>query len=377
MPPRRPRVLISFFWYAEALHRGVLRYGREHGWEMITDSPAAGNPADMTVDAIIGMLPPDPEHPTRKLAESESIPVVELSLAYPEIKHWCRYHEECAAVGRVAAEHLRRLPVRSFAFFDDTPWWNHEARFEGFRETLKDDARPFSRFHFRSPDFKTTYPPDEYLRALPKPCGVFGATDGFAREALDIAEREGFAVPGDLYVMGFGDLDLRSGGPGVPLTSIALDREAWSYAAAGMLDERIAGRIAPGTTREFPAGKLIVRESTGGSSGGDPLCGRALALMRENISCPLTVAQIAKKLGVSTSSLERAFTAALGTGVGRRYLELRMEVAQGLLASGEKAESVAAAVGYASYRSFAIAVRKATGEGPGGISRRGRRAEGA
>lgn len=374
MPASRPRVLISFFWYNEALHRGVLRYGREHGWEMTTDSPSAQNRDDAPVDAIIGMLPPDPEHPTRKLAESGSVPVVELSLAYPENKHWCRYPEECAAAGRMAAEHLRRLPVRAFAFVDDTPWWNHEGRFEGFRDALKGDARPLSRFHFRSPDFKTSYPPEEYLRSLPKPCAVFGAVDGFARKVLNIAEREGFAVPGDLYVMGFGDLDLQSGGPGVPLTTIAMDREAWAYAAAGMLDERMSGRVAPGTIREFPAGKLIVRESTGGGSGGDPLCERALALMREHIARPVTVGQIAKKLGVSTSSLERAFTASLDTGVGRRYLELRMEVARGLLASGEKAESVAAAVGYSSYRAFAIAVKKMTGESPGELSRRSRRA---
>jgi LacI family transcriptional regulator len=377
MPANRPRVLISFFWYSEALHRGVLRYGREHGWDIITDSPAAANPVDMQVDAIIGMLPPDTAHPTRKLAESGKVPVVEMSLAYPEIKHWCRQPEACEGVGRLAAEHLRRLPVRSFAFFDDTAWWNHDARFEAFRLALAGDARPLDRFHFRTPDRQAANPLGEYLRELPKPCGVFGSTDSFARTVIRAAEQEGFSVPGDFFVMGCGDWDMHTEGPGVALTSIVIDREAWGYAAAGMLDELMSGRIAPGTVREFSAGKLIVRESTGGSSGGDPLCGRALALMRDNVVRPVTVGEIAKKLGVSTSSLERAFTTSLGIGVGRRYLALRMEVAQGLLASGEKAESVAAAVGYSSYRAFAIAVRKATGEGPGGISRRGRRGEGA
>ena len=56
--------------------------------------------------------------------------------------------------------------------------------------------------------------------------------------------------------------------------------------------------------------------------------------------------------------------------MARRYLELRMEVAKGLLASGDKVESVAASVGFASSRAFSEAFRKTAGCTPGEFAKR-------
>lgn len=92
--------------------------------------------------------------------------------------------------------------------------------------------------------------------------------------------------------------------------------------------------------------------------------------MRGHVSAPLDVPELAGRLGVSKAKLDRAFSAAYGEGVAHRYLELRMEVAKGLLASGEKVESVAASVGFASCRAFGEAFRKVAGCTPGEFAKR-------
>lgn len=364
MPSGFPRVLASFFWSDEALQRGVTRYADEHGWEIVSDSPAARHGIGGPLDGFIGMLPPEPDHPTRRRVADLGHRVTEMSLAYPENKDWMRYPEDCEAIGRAAASRLRKLPVRSFAFVDDTPWWNHDARFAALAEGLRGDARPLRRIHFRNAADWSENATADTLSALPKPCGVFCSTDGWARKLIRIANATGLSVPGDLFVLGFGDSDTRTFGSASPVSSIAFDTEAWAYAAAGMLDEAMTGRVAPGTVRLFAPGKIIDRESTGGDGAGDPLCERAVALMRDNIRTPLNTAELAARLDVSISTLERKFDSRLGKGVGRRYLELRMEIAQGLLAAGEKAEFVAASVGYSSYRAFSLSFRNITGHTP-------------
>ena len=67
------------------------------------------------------------------------------------------------------------------------------------------------------------------------------------------------------------------------------------------------------------------------------------------------------------STLNRVFTEAYGTGVAARYLALRLEIAKGLLGAGDKVESVATSVGFASPRAFREAFIKSTGCRPGGF----------
>lgn len=376
MTPPGKRILIAIHWYQESLHEGALRRCNELGWEAVVlngDSLAtiAGTPCD----GILGMLPP-PGHAVHRFAAESSVPVVELSASYPENKHWGRYPSDGIAVGSLAAEHLRRRPVAAFLFLATGASPAHDIRRAGFIRGLAGDARPVHTFDPGGTDLEATGRLADFLKKLPRPIGIFGSVDASARQALNAAHNAGLRVPEDAYILGFGNRRLVSAMASTPISSIALDHEAWGYAAVGLLEDMIAGRAAPGTTRTFAPGGVVERASTGGDNGaGNPLCARAIALMNENLAHPLEVNALAARLGVSKATLDRAFSAAYGMGVASRYVALRLETAKGLLTSGEKAESVAAAVGFASYRAFGKAFGRATGRTPSSFSPRHARSE--
>lgn len=367
----RPRILLAFHWYLESLHEGALRRAAETGREaVVLNSDSLARLAGSDFDGIVGMLPPDPDHPVRRFVAASGKPVVELSLAYPESNFTGRCPEDCAEIGKKAAGYLRGLPVASFAFVSGGRWWNHDARYAAFRAALADDARPCDRFDTGGTGAAATTRLADFLKSLPKPVAIFGSVDEWARLALDAAGEAELSVPGDAFILGFGNRELVSRVAPTPLSSIDIDYAAWGAAAVSLLDDLIARRAAPGAVRPFAPGEVVVRASTGGESGGDPLRARAFALMRANLSEPLKVGALAGALKVSKATLERAFAGGDGAGVARRYLEVRIDAAKARLAAGEKTESVATSVGFLSYRGFVRAFSKITGVSPGAWVRR-------
>ena len=369
---RRPLILLAFHWYLESLHEGASRHFLENGYDTaVLNSDSAASFAGKPVAGLLGMQPQDPNHPVRRFSDAFAGPVVELSLAFPEKRDWGRSPEDCEAIGRLASERLRRLPARSLLFVDGGHWWNHDARWDAFRRAPASDRRACERFHAPGLDAEAAALLAEKLLRLPKPVAVFGSVDEWARLALDAAELAKLKVPGDVFLLGFGNRELVSRVAPVPISTIGIDYAAWSRDAARLLHAMIRGAAAPGTVRAFAPGAIIERESTGGESGGDPLCLSALALMRGSVAAPPDVPALAKRLGVSKATLERAFATHLGVSVARRFLEIRIEAAKALLASGEKIEWVTAAVGFDSPRGFTQAFTRVAGETPGAYAARG------
>ena len=373
MNSNRPLVLLAFHWYLEALHEGAQRRLMEAGYDTaLLTSDTLEQYRGKPVAGIVGMLP-DPGHPVRGFTDAFEGPLVELSLAYPEFTRWGRVPDDCAKVAEMAASRLRRLPARSFLFVAGNHRWNHDARWAVFSRELEGDARPCERCLTGGMDSASASRLAEHLLRMPKPVAVFGSTDEWARLALDAADLAGLRVPGDVYILGFANRELVSRVAPVPLSTIEIDHAAWARSAAGLLVDMMAGREKPGVVRPFPPGQLIERESTAGETGGDPLCERALALMREKVATPPSVPELARALGVSQATLERAFLTHLGTGVAKRFLDLRIEEAKARLSAGEKIEYVAAQVGFDSLRGFTYAFRRLEGESPGTYSERCRR----
>lgn len=370
--PRPRSVLLAFHWYLESLHQGAVRYGMEHGMDctvLTTDSiPSL---AGRRFDGVVGMLPPMP-HPVHRFVRDSGLPTVELSLAYSEMKDWVRCPEDCDAIALIAAGHLQKKPVRSFAFASHGRWWNHDLRESRFREALKNDARPVRTLCVVSPEGPAAARARvaEALREMPLPIAVFGSVDSAAKIIVDAALDAGLRVPEDVVVLGFGNRELESLWTPVPITSIDIDYEDWAWKAMSLLDGLLAGTTAPGAVVAQPPGILIERRSSGLAAEPEKICLRALEILKGALAKPPSVAELARRAGVSKSTLERAFDREFGCGVARKSLSLRIDHAKALLAGGMKTEAVAKECGFRSYRAFVTAFRRVSGVTPGGYADR-------
>ncbi len=97
----------------------------------------------------------------------------------------------------------------------------------------------------------------------------------------------------------------------------------------------------------------------------DPFVGKALALLHQNPSHHWTIAELAKKVGVSRSVLAKRFGLIVGTPPIQYLANWRMQIAAGLLLSGtDSLDSIASSVGYDSAAAFSRAFSKMLGVPP-------------
>lgn len=92
---------------------------------------------------------------------------------------------------------------------------------------------------------------------------------------------------------------------------------------------------------------------------------KAVTRMKETLDSPLSAAQIADELGISTRQLERLFGRYLNTSPKRYYMELRLDRARRLLIQTEASVvDVAVSCGFESAGHFARVYRAAFGHSP-------------
>lgn len=116
-------------------------------------------------------------------------------------------------------------------------------------------------------------------------------------------------------------------------------------------------------------GELLLLEGLAGSvlapsALTDSPVMRAMLLLRSDLSRRWTVRALARRVGLSRSTLHDRFVRALGCSPGAYLLRARMEEAAILLARGDSIDDVAARVGYGWPSSFAVAFRRFHGVAP-------------
>lgn len=97
---------------------------------------------------------------------------------------------------------------------------------------------------------------------------------------------------------------------------------------------------------------------------------RAIALMRCSVREPLTVAALARRVGMSRPVFARRFVEQVGVSPGRYLTALRIARAAELLQGSGSLAEVAVQVGYTSEFAFNRAFKRLTGLAPGTFRRR-------
>ncbi len=111
--------------------------------------------------------------------------------------------------------------------------------------------------------------------------------------------------------------------------------------------------------------------SLGRLDGHDPRLAQTIRLMETHLDRPLTIAAIARRIGVTARTLEKSFAAAIGETPGAYYLRLRLNAARRLvLDTRAPMADIAARTGFSSAAAFSRAFVRGFGKPPS-VLRRG------
>lgn len=233
------------------------------------------------------------------------------------------------AVGCKAAAHLLLSgDYAAFAFVGGNQMGGWVApRLRGFSDSLAAKGRKVEVF----PDDGHISLRD-WLRRLPKPVGVFAASDAVATAVVKEARAAGLAIPRHIALIGVDDALHEVDGVG--LSSVQPGHFEMGNLAARMLDGLMAGRhVLEKPILVMPRG-VAARASTNTRKTAAHLVMVAREFIRENACSGIGVDDVVARVGVSRSTLEHRFREVTGSSVRQTIEAVQLAKAKQRLASG-------------------------------------------
>lgn len=164
-----------------------------------------------------------------------------------------------------------------------------------------------------------------WIAALPKPCAIFAADDRLSYNILSIARSLDLKIPKDIALLSVSSNDVFCDNCRPTLSRIQPDYERMGYEAAEALDRFLRVGTFPGTTITIQPKGIVRCASIPGRRTGDTIAARTLEYIRQNLSHPITVDDIACNLGVSRRLLFLRFKEAGAGTVLQQITAIRLE----------------------------------------------------
>ena len=226
-------------------------------------------------------------------------------------------------------DELVGLSPASFAYLD---WvsgtqcaWSRE-RGQAFAALVASSRKPFFRFGgewSRADMVVSQHRIADWLKTLPRPCGLLAANDVTAELALSAAELAGISVPAELAVVGVDNDRLRCENTSPSLTSIEPDYAEAGRLAADLLKERLDDPRAGLRQVVFAPDCLVRRGSTRAlRDAGVGIC-EAVERIRREACFGLTPADVLRDIPCSRRLAEQRFRQATGRSIGEEIVEAR------------------------------------------------------
>lgn len=278
-----------------------------------------------------------------------------------------------AAVGAIAANHLRDRGLTSFAFIGLAGFVFSNARQAGFEVTL-DGSAPITRTSRVIPRGWLTRTPmpgskrikalDEWLVQLPRPTGLLAANDAVAWFIIERCRAVGLRVPLDLAIVGVDNDDVMCRLSHPRLTSVLLPGERIGYIAAERLVQAIESR-GPVEPVELPPLRVEVRQSSEVYAVADADVAAAMAFIRSHATEGINVEDVLRAVPTGRRTLERGFRKAIQRTPLDEIHRVRVEAAKELLATTRlPIDQVAERVGFSQANYFARIFRRHGGATP-------------
>jgi LacI family transcriptional regulator len=360
--------------WSRGILRGFMAVAHERGWTLLHyDRPSD---LDWLVNewfpsaAVIG-----PELGPEAVARlsPEALVSVTVDRSADGIASVCLDEEGIAAL---ALEHLLATRLRHVTVFrfDESPFAvaRERAFVEQARAVGAEVAAGWGSHEF-SPMERGERPAAmvAWLRALPKPCGVFTCTDSWGRVVARYARAAGLRVPEDLALVGADNDVLECELISPPLSSVMIPWEEVGQNAAMLV------RLALGNQR-IARRRIVVspiavaaRRSSDVLAVDDALVASAVAWIRDHADRRLTVAMVARAVGGGRQRLERRLRRALDRTIQDEIRRAHVETAKHWLATTRAAMTeVAKRSGFTNASLLNVAFRREIGMPPGAYRHR-------
>ena len=356
---------------------GARRYAEKVGWDIQVVERNSDDRA-LDIKGIVGFWKPlgiiaecgggSPEISSRTVGDT---PLVYLDEDPRGGKGGGLYvNSDSLAVGEFAAKELLSLNMPHYAFvgWRQPRFWSEDRRIS-FVKGLA--LHGHDCLVFDSPQATSALRRrkllDAWVRALPKPCGVFAVHDPIGEEVLAIAASAGIAVPEELAVVGVDDDPVICERTKPTLSSIRLDFEQGGYLCAELLDRRMHDRRFVQAAFKFGPVFVTRRQSTRRFRLTDSRVSKAAEFIRRNACDGIHVADVVNVMGVSRRMAETLFCRHVGRTIHDEIIGVRMErVEQLLRRPGHGISAIAGLCGWASES----VLRKSFKESHGGLSMR-------
>ncbi|HEY1791069.1 MAG TPA: substrate-binding domain-containing protein [Verrucomicrobiae bacterium] len=372
MRKRFPRVLLVLGWYDYRLHRGIEKYAQESGWHLSEDlAREKVIPWGWDGDGILAWLGEGDD--LAAFVTQAKKPTVDFSFRRQKLK-FARVLEDTTQTAKLVADHFLSRGIKHLHFYSDADNWIYNERRTAFLKFLQSVGREGGYLQWNKSsenrmDRQAWKRRREWLinkmKAVPKPIGIFAASDGLALELLETCEDAGINVPEEVAIVGAGNSLLAVDAMQTPITSVDVNMESIGYEGAKLLDELMRREPAPAQPVRVPPLRLIARKSSDLLAVGHPGVARSLRYMWDHYHEPIGVTDLAKAASMSVRNFHQVFVGHLGRSPGSELFRIRIDHAKRLLQeSSDKIEVVAELSGYHNNNSFEIAFKRSTGMTP-------------
>lgn len=272
---------------------------------------------------------------------------------------------DLAGSAHLAAKELLSLDLPHYGFVGfKLPFFWSRQRETAFRAAIELNGKPCHVFQPPpgATDLVRLIALRDWLKALPKPCGLFAAFDGTAEEVLAACRQEEIAVPTELVVLGVDNNEEICEATQPTLSSICPDFEEAGFLCGELLARQLANPKAPPESRTFGLLGVIRRQSTNLRGKTDPKVTHALEFIRRHACEGIKVADVARSMGCSKRTAEMRFSRLLKRTIADEIRSVRLDRVFALLRKPNQAiAGIANLCGYESDSTLRYAFKAHTG----------------